>query len=36
MSATAFIITGFVGTHAPYYMSWDQIDRAAQHRPVGH
>ena len=25
MSATAFIITGFVGTHAPYYMSWDQI-----------
>ena len=23
--ATAFIITGFVGTHAPYYMTWDQI-----------
>ena len=25
MHATAFIITGFVGTHAPYYMTWDQI-----------
>ena len=25
MHAIAFIITGFVGTHAPYYMTWDQI-----------
>ena len=25
MQATAFIITGFVGTHAPYYMDWDKI-----------
>jgi poly-beta-1,6-N-acetyl-D-glucosamine N-deacetylase len=23
--ASAFIITGFVGTHAPYYMTWEQI-----------
>jgi peptidoglycan/xylan/chitin deacetylase (PgdA/CDA1 family) len=25
MHAAAFIITGFVGTHAPYYMTWDHI-----------
>jgi peptidoglycan/xylan/chitin deacetylase (PgdA/CDA1 family) len=25
MHAVAFIITGSVGTHAPYYMTWDQI-----------
>ena len=25
LHATAFIITGFVGTHAPYYMTWDEI-----------
>ena len=23
--AVAFIITGFVGTHEPYYMTWDEI-----------
>jgi hypothetical protein len=26
MRATAFIITGFVGTHAPYYMTWQQVN----------
>lgn len=26
MRATAFIITGFVGTHAPYYMTWDKVN----------
>jgi peptidoglycan/xylan/chitin deacetylase (PgdA/CDA1 family) len=26
LHATAFIITGFVGTHQPYYMTWDQIE----------
>lgn len=25
MRAAAFIITGFAGTHAPYYMTWDKI-----------
>ncbi|WP_163700777.1 polysaccharide deacetylase family protein [Mycolicibacterium agri] len=25
--ATAFVITGFVGTHAPYYMTWDELTR---------
>ena len=25
MHASAFIITGFVGTHEPYYMHWDHI-----------
>jgi peptidoglycan/xylan/chitin deacetylase (PgdA/CDA1 family) len=29
MHATAFIITGFVGTHAPYYMTWDQVTELA-------
>jgi hypothetical protein len=29
MQATAFIITGFVGTHAPYYMTWDQVTELA-------
>ena len=36
MHATAFIITGFVGTHAPYYMTWDQITELAQQRALGH
>jgi peptidoglycan/xylan/chitin deacetylase (PgdA/CDA1 family) len=26
MHAVAFIITGFVGTHTPYYMTWDMIN----------
>jgi poly-beta-1,6-N-acetyl-D-glucosamine N-deacetylase len=26
MHAVAFIITGSVGTHAPYYMTWDEIE----------
>lgn len=25
--AAAFIITGFVGTHAPYYMTWPELSR---------
>ena len=29
MNATAFIITGFVGTHYPYYMDWDKITELA-------
>jgi poly-beta-1,6-N-acetyl-D-glucosamine N-deacetylase len=28
--ATAFIITGYVGTHSPYYMTWSEIE--ALHR----
>jgi biofilm PGA synthesis lipoprotein PgaB len=29
MNASLFIITGSVGTHAPYYMTWDQIRELA-------
>ena len=25
--AVSFVITGFVGTHAPYYLTWRQIER---------
>ncbi len=42
--AVAFIITGFVGTRAPYYMTWKEIDVLARsgrwdfeaHTNVGH
>jgi peptidoglycan/xylan/chitin deacetylase (PgdA/CDA1 family) len=27
MHATAFIITGWVGTHVPYYMTWPELQR---------
>ncbi|CAM3757108.1 polysaccharide deacetylase family protein [Smaragdicoccus niigatensis] len=26
MRAISFVITGFVGTHEPYYMTWEQIE----------
>lgn len=28
-SAVSFLITGAVGTHAPYYLTWPQVDRMA-------
>jgi poly-beta-1,6-N-acetyl-D-glucosamine N-deacetylase len=42
--AVSFIITGFIGTRAPYYMTWneiDQLDRSGRwdfeaHTHVGH
>lgn len=43
-NATAFIITGFVGTRAPYYMTWNELDTLGKtgrwdfeaHTHVGH
>lgn len=28
--ATAFVVTGYVGTHVPYYMTWDEIETLHQ------